>query len=140
MDTSFINNINWVAVLVAGLAYFFLGALWYSKLLFAPKWIELLKIDVHAPDAKKGVAPIMIGSLICMLLISAGLAILIDRMDLYGWQSGVKLGALTGLGFSSFAISINYLYERKPIGLFLINAGYATIGQIVACVILCSWQ
>lgn len=140
MDTSFLNNINWLAVFVAALAYFFLGAIWYSKLLFANRWIALLKIDVNAPDAKKGVAPIMIGSLICMFLISTGLAILIDRMDLVGWQSGLKLGALTGVGFSAMSISINYLYEKKPVSLFLINAGYAIFGQIIAAIILCSWQ
>ncbi|HNP55036.1 MAG TPA: DUF1761 domain-containing protein [Ferruginibacter sp.] len=140
MDTSFLNNINWLAVFVAALAYFFLGAIWYSKLLFANRWIALLKIDVNAPDAKKGVAPIMIGSLICMFLISTGLAILVDRMDLVGWQSGLKLGALTGVGFSAMSISINYLYEKKPVSLFLINAGYAIFGQIIAAIILCSWQ
>lgn len=140
MDTSFLNNINWVAVFVAALAYFFLGAIWYSKLLFANRWIALLKIDVNAPDAKKGVAPIMIGSLVCMFLISTGLAVLVDRMDLAGWQSGLKLGALTGIGFSAMSISINYLYEKKPISLFLINAGYAIFGQIIAAIILCSWQ
>ena len=33
----------------------------------------------------------------------------------------------------------NYLYEKKPLGLFLINAGYALAGNIIAGVIICSW-
>ena len=34
MDTSFFSDMNWLAVLVAAVANFMLGALWYSKALF----------------------------------------------------------------------------------------------------------
>ncbi len=49
------------------------------------------------------------------------------------------LGALTGCCFCAATIGVNYLYEKKPFGLFLINAGYAVIGNIIAGVIICSW-
>ena len=40
MDTSFFSDMNWLAVLVAAVAYFMLGALWYSKALFGNAWIK----------------------------------------------------------------------------------------------------
>ncbi|HNA18041.1 MAG TPA: DUF1761 domain-containing protein, partial [Ferruginibacter sp.] len=56
-----------------------------------------------------------------------------------GWMSGLKLGAFTGACFCSAQIGINYLYEKKPFSLFLINAGYAVVGNIIAGIIICSW-
>ena len=56
------------------------------------------------------------------------------------WMSGTKLGALTGFCFCAAAVGVNYLYEKKPCSLFLINAGYAIVGNIIAGIIICCWQ
>jgi uncharacterized protein DUF1761 len=34
-----ISHINWLAVLAAGLSAFFVGGIWYSKVLFGPAWM-----------------------------------------------------------------------------------------------------
>lgn len=141
MNTDFLNEINWLAVLVAGIAYWAIGALWYSKILFANKWLEYTKINPNDPEAKKGMGIMFGGSLVMMILTAAGLAIIVNRMDLTGcWMSGIKLGAITGLLFACTAISINYFYEKKPAGLYLINGCYALVGHIVAAIIICCWQ
>lgn len=139
MNTSFLDYINWVAVFCGALGYFMLGALWYSKLLFAPKWIILTKVDMSNPDAKKGVGVIMFASFILMFVTSLGIAIIRARLDVSGWMSGVKLGLLSGLCSGAMAISISYLYEKRPAGLHLINGGYTVIGNIISGIIICSW-
>jgi hypothetical protein len=134
------DYINWIAVGVATLAYFALGALWYSKILFAPKWIAYLKIDINNPDAKKGIGMMFGGSFVMMFVQSLAIAILANRLGVIGgWLSGIKIGAFVGCCFCSTTIAINYLYEKKPLGLFLINAGYAVVGNIIAGIIICSW-
>jgi hypothetical protein len=135
------DYINWIAVLVGAVAYFALGALWYSKLLFAKKWIGYLKIDINDPNAKKGMGLMFGGSLVLMFVQSLAIAILAERLGVIGgWMSGIKLGAMTGCCFCAAAVGVNYLYEKKPMGLFLINAGYAIVGNIVAAIIICSWK
>jgi Protein of unknown function (DUF1761) len=136
------DYINWIAVIVAALAYFVLGALWYSKLLFAKRWIADLKIDVNHPDAKKGMGMMFGGSLVLMFVQCLALAILAGRIEgiTNTWLSGAKLGALTGCCFSAAAVGVNYLYEKKPVSLFLINAGYAIVGNIIAGIIICCWR
>lgn len=139
--THLFDYLNWGAIAVGALGYFVLGALWYSPVLFSKQWIAYLKIDVNAPDAKKGMGLMFGGSLVLMFIQAMAIAIIAERLGIRGdgWMSGLKLGALTGCCFSAATIGVNYLYEKKPLGLFLINAGYAVLGNIVAAVIICSW-
>jgi hypothetical protein len=141
MGTLF-DYLNWPAIAVAALAYFMLGALWYSKLLFVKPWIAALKIDVNNPDAKKGMGVMFGGSFLLLFIQSMAIAIIAERIGIRGdgWMSGLKLGALTGCCFCAATIGVNYLYEKKPISLFLINAGYAIVGNIIAGIIICCWE
>ena len=139
MDTSIFTNINWLAVIVASIAYFALGALWYS-FLFQKQWISGHNVDVKDPRLKEGVAVTMISSFVLMLVTTIGLAILIVRLDLFLFASGIKLGLLTGIAFSATAVSINYLYLKKPMQVHLIDGSYHVAGQILAAIILCLWR
>ena len=139
MDTSFLSNINWLHVLVAALAYFALGAIWYSAL-FQKKWIEYQGIDMNDPNLKKGTGAIMLMSLLWMIIATIGLAIIVNRLQLDNAVSGIKWGLLTGICFSACAISVTYLYVKKPIGLHFIDGLYHVVGQVIAAVILCLWK
>lgn len=140
MNTELFSHINWLAVIVAGIAYFMLGGLWYSKALFGPKWVALLKIDPNDPNMKKGVGAIMFGSFILMLLTSVGLAILIARIDVVLFSGAIKLGLVTGLLFAVTSLSISFLYEKKPTGLYFITGSYLLLGNIIAAIILVLWR
>ena len=140
MNTEFIKNINWIAVVIGALSYFALGALWYSKILFAKQWLMFTKINPKDPDATKGMGLLMFMSFVWMFITAVGIAILKDRIgDISGWLGGVKLGTVTGVCFGVSAISISYLYEKRPAGLYWINGGYTLLGNIIAAVIICSW-
>jgi Protein of unknown function (DUF1761) len=38
MDLDVLGDLNWLAVIVATLAYFFLGALWFAPPVFGSTW------------------------------------------------------------------------------------------------------
>lgn len=135
-----LSNLNWLHILVATVAYFLIGAIWYS-FLFQKQWISYHKIDTSNPEAKKGTGMIMLIGFIWTIIIVTGLAILINKLALTdGAISGVKLGLTTGVCFSALAISMTYLYLKKPFGLHLIDGGYHVVGQIVAAIILLVWK
>ena len=141
MNTDFLSHVNWLAVLVAAVAYFMLGALWYSKALFGTKWAQLLKLDMSNPDLKKGMGGMMISTFVLILVTCFGLATLIVKVGFaqeVGY--GTKLGLLTGLAFATTAVSINYVYERKPTNLYLISNGYHVVGHVIAATILVVWR
>lgn len=140
MNTSFLDGINWLAVLVAGLAYFALGAIWYT-FLFSKQWIKNSGVNVNDPKMKEGVAVTFGTSAILMIVTALGIAILANRLELTAcWMSGFKLGAVTGLLLGTTAMSISYLYEKRPLGLYLINGGYTVLGNIIAAIIICCWR
>ncbi len=139
MNTQFLSEINWLAIAAAAFAWFLLGALWYSKLLFANVWIADTKVDVSDPNASKGMAVIMLSAFIFMLLTAFALSVLRYRLDTEGWMGGLKAGAMTGLCFGTAAISISYFFEKRPFRLHLINAGYTIIGNILVGIIVFSW-
>ncbi|MEO5649601.1 MAG: DUF1761 domain-containing protein [Ginsengibacter sp.] len=139
MNTEILQNINWLSVLVAGLAYFFLGAIWYTSL-FGKKWQSYTSALIKDPDAKKGAGAIMAISFILMLVCAFGLSLIITRLNVSGWLPGLKIGLITGICFSATAIHISYLYEKRPLGLHLINGLYNVAGNIIAAIIICSWR
>src|SRR5471030_1807499 len=130
MISQALANINWLHVLVASLAYFSLGAIWYSPVMFATQWTKMhgIKMDSNDPNAKKGMGMMMFFCLVFVFIQTAclgGLMALLPAMSVLG---SVKMGIITGLCFCSTAICIGYLYTKKPMGLYFIDSGYQTVG------------
>jgi len=141
MSTEIFSHINWLAVLVATLAYFMLGALWYSKALFGKSWATMVKLDVSDPNLKKGMGKMMMISFLLMAITCIGLALLIVKVN-FGddYMYGIKIGLMTGVCYASAAVSINYVYENKPTMLYVINNGYHVLGHVIAATILIMWR
>ena len=78
-------HVNFLAVLVSAVVIFLLGGLWYSKALFASKWIALMGISEEQMKAKPS-APmpiLLIQAFICGFLISLTLAVVINHFPPY---------------------------------------------------------
>jgi hypothetical protein len=138
MNTDLFSQINWLAVLVASLAYFFLGAIWYSAL-FRNAWIKATGIVMN-DNARKGIAAIMIASFITVVITCAGLAFFITRFRMGNWMTGCKVGLIAGICFSAATICNSYLYEKRPIALSAINSLYNIVGCVIAGIIIAIWK
>jgi small-conductance mechanosensitive channel len=139
MNSAIFSDINWLAVLVAAVAYFALGAIWYS-FLFRKSWIRHTGVTMsNDPNAKKGIGGIMFTSFLTILVSSIGLALLLDRIGPSSWMSGAKIGLIAGICFCAMAISNSYLYEKRPMGLHFINGFYNIFGCVIAGIIIAVW-
>jgi len=139
MNTEIFNHLNWLAIFVGGIAYFFVGSIWHT-VLFGKKWQSYNAVLMNDTNAKKGIAGTIILSLILMIVCALGLEIIAKRYDIFGWTGGLKLGLLTGICFAATAVHISYVYEKRPLGLHLINGLYNIVGNIVAAIIVCCWN
>ena len=134
------NHINYLAVLVAGVASFALGAIWYSPVLFAKRWQnELGFTDEYLRQANMPL--VMGGSLVMIIIMALGNAIL--QQAIYGadgnLELGLKTGLMIGLFFSATTLAINYFYQRKSLMLWLIDALYQVFFCAIAGAIIGAW-
>lgn len=113
--------LNPIAIAVAAAATFVLGGLWYS-VIFAKPWQRAA--GVTDAQLKSGATRIFVGSAVLSVVVSASLAAFIDSA---GLAFGVVAGLAAGLTFVAAAFGINYLFERRPLELWVINAGYNVV-------------
>ena len=116
------NDLSILGVVLASLAFFLIGALWYT-VLFGRLW----RADMGIGDDEVGSPqPLMfVGSLLCGLVIAVTLGLLIgDR----GTACGVKVGAGTGFGIGAAILAQNAIYESRSLRFWAINAGYVVVG------------
>jgi hypothetical protein len=117
-------QVNYVGILAATVASFVLGGLWYSPFLFGKSWQRLAKLD--DATVRGGNKAIIFGGAFVLSFITA----FVFSMFL-GPHPSLKLGL--GAGFSAglcwvaTSFGTSYLFERRPLGLFLINGGYFTV-------------
>lgn len=122
--------INPLAVGAAALASFVIGGVWYS-FLFARAWQRVS--GVTDEQLRSGAVRIFVGSFLLALVMAASLAAFIGSA---GVAFGTFAGAAAGLTWVAAALGVNYLFERRGIVLWLINAGYNVITFTVMGVII----
>ena len=117
-------EVNYLAVALAALSAFVLGGLWYSPLLFANKWAALTGLSEE--KLKSGSMAMIFGGAFLLNLVAAWMfAVFLAGV------TDVKLtaayGLAAGLCWVATSFGVSYLFERRPFGLWLINAGYFTL-------------
>jgi hypothetical protein len=131
------GSINYLAVLVAALASFVLGGAWYSKVLFGKTWMkENGFTEDELSTAKMGriFAGAFLLALIGAFYLSAFLAGSTTLLK------GVTYGAIVGIGWVATSIGIVYLFERKSLILYIINAGYLALNLMLMGAIISLWK
>lgn len=131
-----LESINYLAVIVAALSAFVIGGLWYS-VLFGKAWM----VENGFDDEKlknSNMAMIFGGSFILSLIISFILVLFLgsERDAMFGASAGFMAGSF----WVATAMGITYLFERKSLKLFFINAGYHVITFTVMGLILGMWR
>lgn len=133
-----ISNLPWLQILVAAVAYFALGAIWYGPL-FSKAWVRGHGVNMSDPNAKKGVAGIMITSFFILVIACTALAIVLRIAGVSDAEHAIKWGAFLGVGFAVTSTSMSYVYLKKPVSIHLIDGLYHVIGLIIAALIITMW-
>ena len=127
---------NWFAVIAAALSSFVLGGLWYGPL-FGNAWMKAA--GVTAEQVKNGNKALIFGGSFVLALISAiAFSFMLGNQETA--VSGALYGALGGFCFVAASFGGAYLFEHKPVSLWLINDGYRTLQFTLIGLILGAWH
>lgn len=131
-------HINYLAVLVAAVVYYILGALWYSPVLFGKKWMKL--INIPAEELSKGASKSYIISFIGALLMSYVMAFIIDFAHAVSFFRGMETGFWCWVGFVATTATATAMFSHKPTQRHLIDIGYPLFGFLITGGILAVWK
>ncbi len=133
--------LNYLAVLVAGVAYFLLGGLWYSPVLFAKPWMQAQGLtQADAERMQKNAAPAYVTSFIGSLVAAFVMALFIGMTDVTTLQGGLTTGFFIWLGFVATTNAPPYFYEDRSKRVYLMYAGYTLVGFLLMGSILAIWR
>ena len=130
--------LNHLAVFVCALMSLFIGALWYSPLLFFKAWQK----ETGLTDEQVGKAnPLKTYSLTLLLawIASYNLAFFLGDGKT-NWQWGLTAGLLAGVGWASMMFVIISLFEQRSLKYILINCGYIIIYFALIGFVLGIWR
>ncbi len=127
---------NYPAVVVAAVAYWLLGGLWYG-VLFNKAWMELEHMTVEQVGGNPAVPYIV--SFLLEVLIAYSLAQLCIWRNANTIGRGASVGVLVWIGFVGPIALMTYMFEMKPKALFAINEFYPLFGLVLMGAILGAW-
>jgi hypothetical protein len=118
--------VNWLAVVLGALAFFAVGAVWYGAL-FGKAWQR--EVGLSDEQLRSSNMPLLFAACFVLELVVAWmLAHLIARTS-----PAPHVVMMFAFGFGAFlmtpAVGINYLYQRKSLKLFAIDAGHFIVGM-----------
>ena len=133
-------HFNHWALLVSALILWFLGAIWYSPVLFAKPWMKLLGITPNPSNKNKSMIVGMVSSFIGDLLLSLVLAHMVYCFGAASYGRGAFIGFIAWLGFFAAPSFPQGIYEGRPFKMFAINNGYWLIGLAIVGGLLAVWR
>lgn len=127
-------DVNYLAVLVAGIAVQPLGFLWYGPL-FGKPWMALKGIDPSGSDASPGPA-LAIGFLVALVEFWM-LSNVLDWVGAADIPHALCISALMWLGFVAPIVAMgNVFSDRASLKLWVIDAGYQLAALLLAGLVL----
>jgi len=127
---------EYLAVLVAAVASYGFGAVWYMML--AKPWMAAAGVEADEngrPKSGAGAAPFII-SFVATVLVAGMMRHIFDLAGIDDVMKGLTSGLGLGLFVATPWIVTNYSFSSRPKALALIDGGYATIGCTIIGVVL----
>ena len=123
-----IFHVSPLAVLIAAVAQWLLGALWYG-FVFKARWMAL--VGIPEGDKPKNAWFPMVASFVANLVLSTVLAHMVKWSGGTNMQHGIYVGAICWAGFMAPVMFTEHIFERRPAKLFAINAVYWLLAMMI---------
>ncbi len=129
-------NINIWAVLVASLAKFIIGFLWYSPYLFGTFWMQdvgLMQDKLSSPNRSRAIAAV------AGFVMAFTMAVVINLGHL-GFLQSLALGVLMATGIMAAQMAPQLVYEGRSFRLYSVYVGQYIVELVVMAAIIGGWR
>ncbi len=127
---------NYIAVLVAAIVAYAIGALWYSPVLFGKIWMQLSKVKMKK-NQNKGLMYFL--GFLTTLITAYVLAMFLGMLNVVDITGGLTIAFWVWLGFLATTMLGGVLWENKPVKLYILNAAHSLVSLLVMGAILGVW-
>ncbi len=133
-------DINYLALIAAIAVNMIAGALWYSPLLFARPWMAANGFTEEQIKAQGSATRGYVVSIIASIVIAFAIALFAQAAGADAAIDGLLLGLAAGVGFVATTSAANYIFESRPLKLYLINSGYPVVSFTLIGLLIGAWQ
>ncbi|MBS3168097.1 DUF1761 domain-containing protein [Candidatus Woesearchaeota archaeon] len=127
------NGMVWLGILLATIAVYILGALWYSPILFGKIWMKLMKFDKKSMKGKN-MTLAYIGNFISTFITLFILAYFLMATE--NMINALLTTILIWIGFQLASATGSVFWEGKPWGVYWINMLYSLSSLVIATLII----
>ena len=131
------DELNWLAVVVAAIAWFAFSAMWYSVPPISQAWQAAARVD---PAQGGSFAAVLVPTFVGYLVTTVAIALLAAGTGAADVWDGLALGVVLGIGFGLVGALVTQLYEQKGPSYWLINGVNAVIAYSIVAVIVTVWD
>lgn len=140
------TDINWLAVIVASLASFVIGWIWFSPKVFFDRWWRAMGRDPKDMGTMEGGMPmaLMFGLVIIAILVQATVlagVIALSRSagNEVGLIGGALLGLLLGAGIAAAASISHRMFAGSSLKVWAIEVGQDIVCLAVMGAVIGAW-
>jgi len=123
-----------VAILVAGIAAWIFGAVWYGAL--GKPWQRAQGLDPEACKDKKMPLNLLVVSFLTALVMSATIYYLLANMGVIGLGPSALVGLTIGVGLIWVAILVNNLFQQRHFTLTVIDGAHWALALTIEAVVV----
>jgi hypothetical protein len=140
MSFDVLEDLNWLAVLVATAIYYGLAAPWFADPVFGPAWRQSIGWERQAGER---LGPrYYLGPLLTCLVAVIAVAMLSEATGSNSLAEGLVLGLVVAVGITCPVLLVTGALDPKrprPIVWFAITGGYHIIGLVTTAVLIALW-
>lgn len=147
-----LSQLNWLAIFVASISSFIIGAVWFGPKTFYPVWMKFQgrqipteRIDMSGAETATMFGGTYIGALIQVSTLALFINMAHQIDPAFGGSQGALAGALLGFGIGAASSFSHRMFAQSnykvadAIKVWLIEVGQDIVSLTVAGLIIASW-
>ena len=141
MSLDLFGQLNWIAIVVATIVYYALGAAWFAPFAMGKVWQRSIGWDASRPAPGLTVMTI-VAPLVAYFVAAIATAMLAKATGTSDLGGGIILGVVIGVGYAGSILGVTAAFETtkpQPWTWFGVSYGYHLVGLVVTAVIVSLW-